>query len=99
MSQLKLTQHALKRMSQRSLRVKDADLIALVGTAVEGGYLVRAKDYQAIETALKQFLQRCKRLINKRIVVLDGRIVTTYHTNKSGQTRLLRRAHESDLHD
>jgi hypothetical protein len=99
MSPLTLTNHAVKRMSQRSFRMTDADLIALIGTAVEDGYLVRAKDYQAIEGALKQFLQRCRRLIDKRVVVSDGMIVTVYHAAKPRRRQLFRRAHESDLGD
>jgi hypothetical protein len=63
--------------------MKDADLIALIGTAVEDGYFVRAKDYQDIESALKQLLQRSRRPIGKRVVVQDGRIVTAYHSTKT----------------
>jgi hypothetical protein len=93
------TNHAIERMSQRSLRLQDAELIALIGTVVEDGYLVRAKDYQAIENAFKQLLQRCRRLIDKRLVVSNGVIVTAYHATKTHQRRLLRHAHESNLGD
>jgi hypothetical protein len=99
MSPLTLTNHAVQRMSQRSFRMTDADLIALIGTAVEDGYLVRAKDYQAIENALKQFLQRCRRLVDKRVVVSDGMIVTVYHAARHRRKQLLRRAQEGDLSD
>lgn len=99
MSPLTLTHHAAERIPQRSLRINDPDLIALIGTAVEDGYLVRTKDYQEIERALKQLLQRFRRLIGKRVVVADGRIVTAYHATKSNERRLLRRVQEVDLYD
>lgn len=99
MSPLARTNHTVERMAQRSLRMNDADLIALIGTAVDDGYFVRAKDYQAIECAVKQFLQRCRRLVNKRVVISDGRIVTAYHTTKDRRRMLLRHAHESDIYD
>jgi hypothetical protein len=66
---------------------------------VEDGYLVRAKDYQEIESAMKQLLQRFRRLIGKRVVLLDGRIITAYHSTKSNERGLLRRAQESNLFD
>jgi hypothetical protein len=46
MSSLILTGHAAIRMAQRSIKFKDAQLIALIGTEVEDGYLVRVKDYR-----------------------------------------------------
>ena len=95
MSPLMPTKHAIARTPQRSLRINDPDLIALIGTAVEDGYLVRTKDYQEIERALKQLLQRFRRLIGKRVVVVDGRIVTAYHATKTHERRLLRHAQES----
>jgi hypothetical protein len=46
MTTLVLTGHAAMRMAQRSIKLKDAELIALIGTEVADGYLVRDKDYQ-----------------------------------------------------
>jgi hypothetical protein len=40
MSTLVLTGHAAMRMAQRSIKLQDAELIALIGTQVEDGYLV-----------------------------------------------------------
>jgi hypothetical protein len=71
MSTLILTRHAAIRMAQRSITLRDADLIALIGTEVEDGYLVRAKDYQGIETELKRFLQRLRRMVGKRLIVAN----------------------------
>jgi hypothetical protein len=92
-----LTRHAAMRLAQRSIKLKDADLIALVGTQVEDGYLVRAKDYQEIETELKRLLQRLRRIVGKRLIVADGQVVTAYHASRRYHRRLLRSAYQSDL--
>jgi hypothetical protein len=39
----------------------DADLIALVGTELVDGYIVRDKDYQDIERTLNAILQHLRR--------------------------------------
>jgi hypothetical protein len=90
MNTLVITNHAAVRMAQRGILPKDAELIALVGTEVEGGHLVRDKDYQEIERALKALLKRLRRLVGKRLVISSGRIVTAYHASKQQQRRLLR---------
>ena len=97
MTTLMLTRHAAMRMAQRSIQLKDAELIALVGTQVEDGYLVREKDYQEIETDLKHLLVRLRRIVGKRLVVADGQVVTAYHASSKYQRRLLRSATESDF--
>jgi hypothetical protein len=90
--------HATVRMAQRSIDLKDAELIALIGTEVEDGFFVRAKDYLKVETQLKKLLKRSARLIGKRLIVANGRIITAYHASRSHQRRLLRNAHECDLY-
>ena len=87
---LTTTKHAAIRMAQRAIRVRDAELIALFGTEVEDGYLVREKDYQQVERTLKELLSRFRLLVGKRLVVADGSIVTAYHTSRRQQRRLLR---------
>src|SRR5437879_2687552 len=94
---LSLTRHAAMRLAQRSIKLKDADLIALVGTQVEDGYLVRAKDYQEIEVGLKRLLQRLRRIVGKRLIVADGQVVTAYHASRRYHRRLLRSRYQSDL--
>jgi hypothetical protein len=93
------TGHAAVRMAQRGIRSKDADLIALIGTRVDDGYLVRTKDYQEIEQGLKSLLNRLRRLVGKRLIIADGQIVTAYHASVQTRRRLLRYANESDLCD
>jgi hypothetical protein len=97
MTDLIVTGHAATRMAQRSIRFRDVDLIAIVGTKVDDGYLVRERDYQVAERAIKKVLERIWRLRGKRLVVADGRVVTAFHASRRQQRRLLRDAHERDL--
>jgi hypothetical protein len=85
------------RMAQRGIDSEDAELIALVGTEVEGGYLVRSKDYQELERQLKGLLHRLRRVVGKRLIVEGGRVVTAYHASRRQQRRLTRKAHDRDL--
>lgn len=97
MSALTITEHAAVRMSQRGIMPKDAELIVLIGTEVDDGYLVREKDYQEAEHALKRLLQSFRRLVGKRLVVKSGQIVTAYHPSKNYKRGLLRDARNSNL--
>jgi len=99
MSTLILTGHAAVRMAQRSISPKDSELMLLIGTRVDDGYLVREKDYQEAERMVKGLLQRLRRLVGKRLIVAEGQIVTAYHASSTSQRRLLRNAHESDLRE
>ncbi len=97
MTALTITRHAASRMAQRGLSLEDIELIALIGTEVEGGYFVRDKDYQEIERVLKKLLHRFERVVGKRSVVATGRVITVYHASKTCGRRLLRQASESDF--
>ena len=61
MSFLTTTKHAAVRMSQRGIMARDAELIVLIGTEIDDGYLVRERDYQEAEHRLKRLLQRFRR--------------------------------------
>lgn len=91
------TRHAVTRMAQRGISLSDIELIALIGTAVEGGYFVRDKDFQEIERDLKNLLHRFKRVVGKRSVVDTGQVITVYHASRARQRQLLRHAHEADF--
>jgi len=90
MSSLHLTRHAVARMSQRGIGHDDIELIASIGTEVEGGYFVRRMDVQAYERELKKKCQRARRLEGSWVVVEDGAIVTAYHAHRGEERRLLR---------
>jgi hypothetical protein len=97
MTTLIFTHHAAVRMAQRGIPLRDAELIALIGTEVDDGYLVRAKDCQRVEREIKLLLGRIKRLQGKQLVTSEGRIVTAFHASPRQEARLLRDAPECDL--
>jgi len=92
MNPLDLTAHAVKRMAQRGLADDDLELIRWIGTEVEGGYLVREKDFQALDRELRQLRDQARRLVGKRLVLEGDRLVTAYHAVRSKQRLLLRGA-------
>lgn len=92
MNSLDLTAHAVKRMAQRGLADDDLELIRWIGTEVEGGYLVREKDFQALDRELRQLRDQARRLVGKRLVLAGERLVTAYHAARSKQRLLLRSA-------
>lgn len=97
MSEMVMTHHAIARLGQRGFRDDDLDLIRLIGTPVEGGYLVRERDCQRAEGQLKRLGDRIRRLKGKRVVE-DGRcVVTAYHATKSKAKRLVRHCAKCDL--
>jgi hypothetical protein len=53
-----MTKHAKRRMAQRGIKLKDAELIEIIGTPVDDGYLVLTKDCQSAEREIKQLLDR-----------------------------------------
>lgn len=97
MTPLILTNHGTTRIAQRGIQLQDAELITWIGTEVKDGYLVRQKDYQEVEREVKAFLQRIKRLVGKRLVVINGQIITGYHSSQNNCSQLLRHAYDSDL--
>lgn len=92
-----VTAHAGTRMVQRAIRDDDLELITWIGTEVEGGYLVRKRDSQAVERQLKLLMDRLRRLQGKRVVIADGRIVTVYHARQTKERRLLRHAEQRSM--
>ena len=94
-----MTKHAKRRMAQRGIKLKDAELLEIIGTPVDDGYLVRTKDCQSAEREIKQLLDRIRRLEGKRLVTVDGKLVTAFHIRRREERRLLRRSHKRDLED
>lgn len=87
-----MTKHAVQRFSQRGMTPSDVELILEIGSEVEDGYLVRAKDRQVAERFLQDLLARIRRAEGKRIVVAEGNVVTGYRANRRETRRLLRKA-------
>jgi hypothetical protein len=49
MSAFHLAQHAISRMTERGIGIGDIELIGWIGTQVDGGYLVRKRDFEALD--------------------------------------------------
>jgi len=94
-----LTKHAQARVSQRGLRSIDMELLLLIGTPVDDGYLATAKNCEAVEKQCKYLLERIHRLRGKRLVMAEGRVVTAYKAERRRVKQLLRTAHERDIED
>ena len=90
--------HAATRMAQRGIGNDDLELIRRIGPEVEGGYLVRDKDFQTLDRELKRLRDRVRRLVGKRLVIDGDRIVTIYHATRKKKRWLLRQA-RNDLPD
>jgi hypothetical protein len=86
------TTHATLRMSQRGIAEDAIEWIKWIGTEVEGGYLVREKDFQSLDRDVKRLRDHVRRLVGKRLVVKGNRLVTAYHATPSKERRLLRGA-------
>jgi hypothetical protein len=90
-SGLEITRHAEQRMSQRGLVDRDIDLIMLLGTEVGDGFVVLEKDCTQAACALRRLAERIERLPGKRLVAVDGQLVTVYEAHEGKMRRLLQR--------
>lgn len=88
---LELTDHAALRLAQRGFRSGDLEWVMAIGSEVEGGFLVKEKDFLAVEHAVKRRLQRLRQLVGKRVVIEGDSIVTAYHAKPEKARRLLKR--------
>ena len=92
------TRHGETRMRQRGMRNGDADLILACGTQVEDEtWLLLERDVRREIEARKQEIKALERLENRKVVVRDGRIVTSYPSRRSDQKRTLRRGRGKGL--
>lgn len=90
MGELSISRHAETRMAQRGIRQSDLDLILELGSEVEGGLIVREKDFRQFERKLRGEIERASRLVGKRLVLGGDHMVTAYHASRSDTKRLLR---------
>ena len=97
MTMSRLTRHAIRRMGQRGFQEDDLELIRLIGTEVEDGFIVLNRDCLAAEHALKRLQDRIRRLGGKRLVVADGHVITAYHAGKATERRLVRQSGDREF--
>jgi hypothetical protein len=87
---MRLTTHGMARLSQSGIRPDDRLLILAIATQVEDGLMVTRQDYQAFECRCKKLIDQARRLVGKRLVTAEDRILTAYHASRRTQRRLLR---------
>jgi len=97
MGSLQITRHGRMRCAQRGLSADELDLIMLIGSEVDDGYLVRDKDCQEVVRQLKNEIKRVQRVKGKRVVLVNGQIIAAFHATRSEMRRVLRRSEERGL--
>lgn len=97
MSMGTLTAHAVMRMAQRGFRPDDIGLVSLLGTEVEGGYLLCRRDCDALIRDMKQVIAQVERLRGTRIVTDGDVLVTAYRASPRRSRRLLRGVPDRDM--
>ena len=92
MNDLIYSSHAETRMQQRGIRKADIPIIIEYGTQIDDEtYFMRNRDAaREIETR-KREIQTLSRLVNRKVVIRDGRVITAYPSNPADQKRTLRR--------
>ena len=98
MNDLIYSQHARTRMQQRGIRKADIPIILEYGTQIDDEtYFMRNRDaVREIETR-KREIQALSRLVNRKVVIREGRVITAYPSNPSDQKRTLRRGRQKGL--
>ena len=98
MTDIIYSRHAETRMQQRGIRKADIRIILAYGTQIDDEtYFMRNRDAaREIETR-KREIQTLSRLVNRKVVIRDGRVITAYPSNPTDQKRTLRRGRQKGL--
>ena len=98
MTDLIYSRHAETRLQQRGIRKADIPIILAYGTQIDDEtYFMRNRDAaREIETR-KREIQTLSRLVNRKVVIRDGRVITAYPSNPTDQKRTLRRGRQKGL--
>ena len=98
MNDLIYSRHARTRMQQRGIRKADIPIILAYGTQIDDEtYFMRNRDAnREIETS-KREIQALSRLVNRKVVIRNGRVITAYPSNPADQKRTLRRGRKKGL--
>jgi hypothetical protein len=93
----KLSDHAALRLAQRAIRTHDLELAVLIGTQVEGGFLVLERESAAVARDLARLAERVRRLAGIRVVQDGENTVTAYRATREKRRRLLRHAEDRNM--
>lgn len=84
------TRHAQARARKRGMRDGDIELVAMYGTPVSGGYILRRKDIAPIEQEVKRLIERLYRLQGVFVASNENVFITAFHATKGQQCRRIR---------
>jgi hypothetical protein len=76
------------------VRAADVALVVVHGTAVRGGYLLRARDVAAAEAEMKRTIARLHRLAGTFVAVAEDTVLSVYRPCKVRRRKLLAAAAE-----
>ena len=93
MTSLDLSRHGQKRMQQRGTCRRDVELVYACGTQTEPEIwlMLRCDVRREIETRRRE-IQVLERLVGRKVVVIDGVLITTYVAGDKDEKRTLRRS-------
>ena len=98
MTDIIYTQHARTRMQQRGIRKADIPIILTYGTQIDDEtYFMCNRDAVREIEIRKREIQALSRLVNRKVVIRDGRVITAYPSNPADQKRTLRRGRKKGL--
>lgn len=85
---LNITKHAQKRSQQRCIPKSEIDLILNYGESIlkPGGAVeigIKKKEKNRIIKKLRRMINKLDKIQNKRVLMIDGVIVTVYHKTKN----------------
>lgn len=85
---MNLTKHAKIRSQQRAIPKSEIDLILNYGDSVykRGGAVeigIKKKEKNRIIKKLRRMINKLDKIQNKRVLMIDGVIVTVYHKTKN----------------
>lgn len=91
-----ITDHALRRMQQRGVRVEDLDLMIQCGSLVSNdSLLLLKKDVEREIRKRKRKIQALERRKGCKLVIRDNALVTLYRPTKEQEKRLLDKSEEA----
>ncbi len=98
MSNLIYSRHAETRLQQRGIRKADIPIILAYGTQIDDEtYFMRNRDAAREIEIRKREIQTLSRLVNRKVVIRNGRVITAYPSNPADQKRTLRRGRQKGL--
>ena len=98
MTDLVFTRHAETRMQQRGIGEKDIPLIIALGTQVDDEtWILLQRDVARGIKILKRGIKVLERLVNRKVVIRGGRVITAYPSCPADQKRTLRRGGRKGL--